>query len=98
MDMEYEGKKYLRDLRKKTPINRKKSNIKTQGWTVMMVSQLEALKELYQWIIKIAEIKKKQVQVPIPQATVVTDASPQRWGATQELDYGELLVAHGAWS
>ncbi|KAA6355924.1 MAG: hypothetical protein EZS28_048549, partial [Streblomastix strix] len=30
-------------------------------------------------------------------ATVVADASPQGWGATLELDSGEVLVAHGAW-
>ncbi|KAA6327027.1 MAG: hypothetical protein EZS28_053871, partial [Streblomastix strix] len=71
--------------------------VKTQGWTGMMVSPLEALKELYWWIKKIAENKKQQIQDPIPQATVVTDASPQGWGATLELDSGEVLVAHGAW-
>ncbi|KAA6308883.1 MAG: hypothetical protein EZS28_056608, partial [Streblomastix strix] len=70
--------------------------VKTQGWTGMMVSPLEALKELYWWIKKIAENKKQQIQDPIPQATVVTDASPQGWGATLELDSGEVLVAHGA--
>ncbi|KAA6369117.1 MAG: putative Transposon Ty3-G Gag-Pol polyprotein, partial [Streblomastix strix] len=47
--------------------------VKTQGWTGMMVSPLEALKELYWWIKKIAENKKQQIQDPIPQATVVTD-------------------------
>ncbi|KAA6381065.1 MAG: hypothetical protein EZS28_023407 [Streblomastix strix] len=52
--------------------------IKTQGWTGMMVSPLEALKELYWWIKKIAENKKQQIQDPIPHATIVTDASPQR--------------------
>ncbi|KAA6365779.1 MAG: hypothetical protein EZS28_038693, partial [Streblomastix strix] len=71
--------------------------VKTQGWTVMMVQPLEAQKELYWWIKKIAENKKQQIQDPIPQATVVTDASPQGWGATLELDSGEVLVAHGAW-
>ncbi|KAA6364063.1 MAG: putative Transposon Ty3-I Gag-Pol polyprotein, partial [Streblomastix strix] len=70
--------------------------VKTQGWTGMMVSPLEALKELYWWINKIAENKKQQIQDPIPQAIVVTDASPQGWGATLELDSGEVLVAHGA--
>ncbi|KAA6370184.1 MAG: hypothetical protein EZS28_034288, partial [Streblomastix strix] len=65
-------------------------------WTGMMVSPLEALKELYWWIKKIAENKKQQIQDPIPQATVVTDTSPQGWGATLELDSGEVLVAHGA--
>ncbi|KAA6361375.1 MAG: putative Transposon Ty3-G Gag-Pol polyprotein, partial [Streblomastix strix] len=71
--------------------------VKTQGWTGMMVSPLEALKDLYWWIKKITENKKQQIQDPIPQATVVTDASPQGWGATLELDSGEVLVAHGAW-
>ncbi|KAA6355429.1 MAG: hypothetical protein EZS28_049043, partial [Streblomastix strix] len=63
----------------------------------MMVSPLEALKELYWRIKKIAENKKQQMQDPIPQATIVTDASPQRRRATLELDSGEVLVAHGAW-
>ncbi|KAA6398972.1 MAG: putative Transposon Ty3-I Gag-Pol polyprotein [Streblomastix strix] len=71
--------------------------IKTQGWTGMMVSPLEALKELYWWIKKIAENKKQQIQNPIPQAIVVTDASPQGWSAILELDSEEVLVAHGAW-
>ncbi|KAA6382774.1 MAG: putative Transposon Ty3-I Gag-Pol polyprotein [Streblomastix strix] len=71
--------------------------VKTQGCTGMKVSQLEALKELYWCIKKIVENKKQQIQDPIPQATVVTDASPQGWVATLELDSGEVLVAHGAW-
>ncbi|KAA6380346.1 MAG: putative Transposon Ty3-I Gag-Pol polyprotein [Streblomastix strix] len=71
--------------------------VKTQGWTGMMVSPLEALKELYWWIKKIAENKKQQIQDQIPQAIVVTDASPQGWGATLELDSGEVLVAQVAW-
>ncbi|KAA6401267.1 MAG: putative Transposon Ty3-I Gag-Pol polyprotein [Streblomastix strix] len=71
--------------------------VKTQGWTGMMVSPLEALKELYWWIKKITENKKIYIQPPIPQATAVTDASPQGWGATLELNSGEVLVAHGAW-
>ncbi|KAA6355700.1 MAG: putative Transposon Ty3-G Gag-Pol polyprotein, partial [Streblomastix strix] len=65
--------------------------VKTQGQTRIMVSQLEALKELYWWIKKIAENKKQQIQDPIPQATVVTDASLQGWGAALELDSGEVL-------
>ncbi|KAA6330197.1 MAG: putative Transposon Ty3-G Gag-Pol polyprotein, partial [Streblomastix strix] len=60
--------------------------VKTQGWTGMMVSRLKALKELYWWINKIAENKKQQIQDPIPQATVVTDAPPQGWGAALELE------------
>ncbi|KAA6365725.1 MAG: hypothetical protein EZS28_038749 [Streblomastix strix] len=68
----------------------------TQGWTGMIVSPLEALKELYLCIKQIAENKKQQTQDPIPQATVVTDASSQGWVATLELDSGEILVAHGA--
>ncbi|KAA6362178.1 MAG: hypothetical protein EZS28_042296, partial [Streblomastix strix] len=71
--------------------------VKTQDWTGMIVSQLEASKELYWWIKKIAENKKQQIQDLIPQTTVVTDASSQGWGATIELDSGEVLVAHGAW-
>ncbi|KAA6354428.1 MAG: hypothetical protein EZS28_050045, partial [Streblomastix strix] len=43
--------------------------VKTQGWTGMMVSPLEALKELYWWIKKIAENKKQQIQDPIPLVT-----------------------------
>ncbi|KAA6365174.1 MAG: hypothetical protein EZS28_039301, partial [Streblomastix strix] len=71
--------------------------VKTQGWTGMMVSPLEAMKELYLCIKKIAENKKQQIQNPIPQATVETDASPKWWAATLELNFGEVLVAHGVW-
>ncbi|KAA6383005.1 MAG: hypothetical protein EZS28_021468 [Streblomastix strix] len=63
----------------------------------MIVSPLDALRELYWWIQKIAENKKQQIQDPIPQATIVADASPQEWGASLELDSGEVIVAHGAW-
>ncbi|KAA6359617.1 MAG: hypothetical protein EZS28_044855, partial [Streblomastix strix] len=49
------------------------------------------------WIEKIAENKKQQIQDQVPLVTVVTDALPQGWGATLELDSGEVLVAHGAW-
>ncbi|KAA6393087.1 MAG: hypothetical protein EZS28_011383, partial [Streblomastix strix] len=71
--------------------------VKAQGQTGIMVSPQEALKELYWWIKKIAENKKQQIQHPISQAIVVTDVSAQGWGATLELDSGEVLVAHGAW-
>ncbi|KAA6393490.1 MAG: hypothetical protein EZS28_010983 [Streblomastix strix] len=57
--------------------------VKTQGWTGMMVSPQAALKALYWWIKKIAEYKKKQIQDPIPQATVVTETSPQGWEQRQ---------------
>ncbi|KAA6376894.1 MAG: hypothetical protein EZS28_027579 [Streblomastix strix] len=50
---------------------------KTQCWIEMMISPLEALKELYWWIKKIPENRKQQILDSTPQATVVTDASPQ---------------------
>ncbi|KAA6386936.1 MAG: putative Transposon Ty3-I Gag-Pol polyprotein [Streblomastix strix] len=71
--------------------------VKTQGWTGMMISLLEALKELYWWIRKTAENKKQQIQDLIPQATVLPYVSPKGWRATPELDSGEVLVAHGEW-
>ncbi|KAA6376434.1 MAG: hypothetical protein EZS28_028040 [Streblomastix strix] len=71
--------------------------VKTQGWTGMMVSPLEALKELYWWIKKIAKNKKQQIQETIPQATVVTDASPQGWGQHQNqiLERFQQHTEHG---
>ncbi|KAA6366928.1 MAG: hypothetical protein EZS28_037545 [Streblomastix strix] len=71
-------------------------DVKIQICAGMNVYVLEVLFGSYQWIKKITKNKKLQIQDPIPQATVVADASPQVWWATLELDSGEDLLACGA--
>ncbi|KAA6393426.1 MAG: hypothetical protein EZS28_011049, partial [Streblomastix strix] len=63
----------------------------------MMILPLEALKEPYWWIKYLEECKNLKIQNTIIQASVIADSSSQGWGATLELDSGEVLVAHGAW-
>ncbi|KAA6354560.1 MAG: hypothetical protein EZS28_049913, partial [Streblomastix strix] len=68
--------------------------VKTQDWTGMMASPLEALKELYCWIKKIQENKKQQIY---DNSTCSSGSKyfTTRVGATLELDSGEVPVAHG---
>ncbi|KAA6394425.1 MAG: hypothetical protein EZS28_010049 [Streblomastix strix] len=70
---------------------------KTQCWTGIIVSPLDALKELYCQIKKITENKKQYIQDPIPQAIVVTDASSQEWEQhlNQILERFQQLMEHG---
>ncbi|KAA6403439.1 MAG: hypothetical protein EZS28_001031 [Streblomastix strix] len=65
--------------------------------TSQMVESNHSGSQTFGRLEKDIRYKKQQKQDQIPQATVVTDASPQGWGATLELDSGEVLVAHGAW-
>ncbi|KAA6380368.1 MAG: hypothetical protein EZS28_024106 [Streblomastix strix] len=58
-----------------------------------MIAQLEALREFYWLITKIAENQQQQIQDPTPQPTVVTDTSPHGRGAALELDSGEERTA-----
>ncbi|KAA6396923.1 MAG: hypothetical protein EZS28_007551 [Streblomastix strix] len=54
--------------------------VKTQGWTGKMISPIKSQKKLYWSNKKIVENKKKQIQNPIPQTTIITDASPKQCG------------------
>ncbi|KAA6385852.1 MAG: hypothetical protein EZS28_018621, partial [Streblomastix strix] len=71
--------------------------VKTQGWTGMMVSSLEILKELYRWIKK--NSRKQEIIDIRPNST--SNCSNRyltpRVGAKIQQDSGEVLVAHGAW-
>ncbi|KAA6396365.1 MAG: hypothetical protein EZS28_008111 [Streblomastix strix] len=76
-------------------VSAKTRAVKTQRQTGIMVSPLDALKELCQLNRKIADNKKQQKQDPIPQATIVRDDSFQGGGTTLELDSVEVLIAQG---
>jgi hypothetical protein len=68
------------------------------GWNGMMKVPMQALPEIYWWMYRIFNNKRLSLRWSIPLETLVTDASPQGWGATLELRTGEVLVSWGIWN
>ncbi|KAA6352848.1 MAG: hypothetical protein EZS28_051625, partial [Streblomastix strix] len=72
--------------------------LKNKEWRDIMIPHKEILQELYWWLGVIVRYSEVTLEVNIPEAEMVSDASPKGWGVTLELQTGDTLVQHGEWN
>ncbi|KAA6376138.1 MAG: putative Transposon Ty3-I Gag-Pol polyprotein [Streblomastix strix] len=72
--------------------------LKNKEWKENMIPPKKILQELYWWHGVIVRNQEMTLEVKIPEAVMVSDASPKRWGVTLELHTGDTLVQHGEWN
>ncbi|KAA6355072.1 MAG: hypothetical protein EZS28_049401 [Streblomastix strix] len=72
--------------------------LKNKEWRENMIPPKEILQELYWWHGVIVRNQEMTLKVKIPEAVMVSDASPKGWGVTLELQTGDTLVQHGEWN
>ncbi|KAA6367908.1 MAG: hypothetical protein EZS28_036566 [Streblomastix strix] len=72
--------------------------LKNKEWRENMIPPKEILQELYWWHGVIVRNQEMTLEVKIPEAVMVSDASPKGWGVTLELQTGDTLVQHGEWN
>ncbi|KAA6364161.1 MAG: hypothetical protein EZS28_040310, partial [Streblomastix strix] len=72
--------------------------LKSKEWGENMIPPKEILQELYWWHGVIVKNQEMTLDVRIPEAVMVSDASPKGWGVTLELQTGDTLVQHGEWN
>ncbi|KAA6321102.1 MAG: hypothetical protein EZS28_054599, partial [Streblomastix strix] len=63
-----------------------------------MILPKEILQELYWWQGVIVRNQEMTLKVKIPDAVIVSDASPNGWGVSLELQTGDTLVRYGDWN
>ncbi|KAA6334646.1 MAG: hypothetical protein EZS28_053042, partial [Streblomastix strix] len=63
-----------------------------------MILPKEILQELYWWQAMIARNQEMTLEVKIPEAVMVSNASPKDWSVTLELQTCDTLVQHGEWN
>ncbi|KAA6380713.1 MAG: putative Transposon Ty3-I Gag-Pol polyprotein [Streblomastix strix] len=69
--------------------------LKNKEWKENMILPKEILQELYWWQGMIASNKEMTLEVRIPEAVMVSDASPKGWRENPELQTRDTLVQHG---
>ncbi|KAA6382217.1 MAG: hypothetical protein EZS28_022260 [Streblomastix strix] len=72
--------------------------LKNKEWKENMILPKEILQVLYWWQGVIVRNIEMTFEVKIPEAVMVSDASPKGWGVTLELQIGDTLVQHGEWN
>ncbi|KAA6377175.1 MAG: hypothetical protein EZS28_027296, partial [Streblomastix strix] len=72
--------------------------LKKKEWKENMILPKEILQELYWWQGVIVRNKEMTLEVRIPEAVMVSDASPKGQGVTLELQTGDTLVQHEEWN
>ncbi|KAA6369731.1 MAG: hypothetical protein EZS28_034744 [Streblomastix strix] len=72
--------------------------LKNKEWRENMILPKEILQELYFQQGVIVMNQKITLEVKIPEAVMVSDASTKSWGVTLELQTGDILVQHGEWN
>ncbi|KAA6373128.1 MAG: hypothetical protein EZS28_031344, partial [Streblomastix strix] len=72
--------------------------LKNKEWKENIIPPKEILQELYWWHGVIVKNQEMTLEVKIPEAVMVSDASPKGWGVTLELQTGDTLVQHGEWN
>ncbi|KAA6372056.1 MAG: hypothetical protein EZS28_032416 [Streblomastix strix] len=71
---------------------------KNKQWKKNMILRKQILPELYWWQGLIVRNQEMTLEVRIPEAVMVSDASPKGWGMNLELQTGDILVQHGKWN
>ncbi|KAA6363184.1 MAG: hypothetical protein EZS28_041290, partial [Streblomastix strix] len=69
--------------------------LKNKEWRENMILPKEILQELKKWQGVIVRNQEMTLEVRIPEAVMVSDASPKDWGVILELQTGDTLVQHG---
>ncbi|KAA6327672.1 MAG: hypothetical protein EZS28_053798, partial [Streblomastix strix] len=72
--------------------------LKNKEWRENMILPKEFLQELYWWHGMNVRNQELTFEVKIPEAVMVSDASPKGWAVTLELQTGDTLVQHGEWN
>ncbi|KAA6374273.1 MAG: hypothetical protein EZS28_030199 [Streblomastix strix] len=72
--------------------------LKNKEWKENMVLPKEILLELYLRQGVIMRNQAMTLEVRVPEAVMVSYASPKGWGVTLELQTGYTLVQHGEWN
>ncbi|KAA6371315.1 MAG: hypothetical protein EZS28_033157 [Streblomastix strix] len=68
--------------------------LKNKEWKENMIIPNEILQELYWWQGVIVRNQEMTLEERIPEAMMVSYASPKAWGVTLELQTGDTLVQH----
>ncbi|KAA6362324.1 MAG: hypothetical protein EZS28_042147, partial [Streblomastix strix] len=72
--------------------------LKNKEWRENMILPKEILQELQWWQGVIVRNQEMTLEVRIPEAVMVSDASPKGCGVTLELQTKDTLVQHGEWN
>ncbi|KAA6402487.1 MAG: hypothetical protein EZS28_001984 [Streblomastix strix] len=67
-------------------------------WKENMILPKEILHELYWWKEVVVRNQDMTLQVRIPKAVMVSNASPKGWDMTLKLQTEDTLVQHGEWN
>ncbi|KAA6386486.1 MAG: hypothetical protein EZS28_017986 [Streblomastix strix] len=76
----------------------KSPTLKNKQWKENMILSKEILQELYLWQGVIVRNQDMTLEARLPEAVIVSDASPKGWRVTLELQAGDILVQHGEWN
>ncbi|KAA6402571.1 MAG: hypothetical protein EZS28_001901 [Streblomastix strix] len=76
----------------------KTNALNNKDWRENMIPPKEIFHELYLWQGVIVKNQEMTLEVRIPEAVMVSDASPKVWGVTRELQTEDTLVQHEEWN